>query len=228
MAKRSGFSLPELVLAMFIFGFMSMSLATIYATANRHMFQGYRSSIIKTNGDYAMKAIQNNLSVATRLDFPAYGSGGNALAFATNVDQMNGCYPISQLDPAAWYYFCVTADAVMPGVSDLYYHTGPINGGTGCMVANPTTWTGPYPAFCGPGGGGTVTLLMQYIVAPNVQADAQSQFIFSRSAADGVREVPVVRVRLHSFWDAGARGFGSTQRNVDFTLDSLVSSNRTQ
>ncbi len=225
MAKRKGFTLAELVLAIFIFSFMSMSLATIYATANRHMFQNYRRNIIKTNADFAMKAIQNNLSMATRLDSPPYGGAGNILAFATNVDQLNGCYPISTGDTAAWHYFCVTPDATLPAVNDLYYHTGIIAGGTGCAVAAPSAWNGPYPNFCGPGGGGTVMLLMQYVIP---LAPPRSQFAFSRSAADGVTEVPDVRIMLRSYWNAANRGFGSSQRDIDFTLDTVLTVNRTK
>lgn len=225
MTYRKGFTMAELILALFIFGFMSMSLATIYATANRHMFQNYRRNILKTNADFAMKVIHNTLSTATRLDFPAYGAAGNALAFASNVDQLNGCYRISTADPAAWHYFCVAPDAANPGVNNLYYHTGVINGGNaGCMTAAPAIWNPAYPNFCGFGGGGTVTLLMQYVVPPD---PPRSQFTFSRAALDGVREVPSVRVTLRSFWVAANRGFGSNQRDIDFTLDSLITVNRT-
>ena len=231
MTYRKGFTMAELILAIFIFGFMSMSLATIYATANRHMFQNYRRNIIKTNADFAMKVLHNTLSTATRIDFPVYGAAGNTLAFASNVDQLNGCYRISIPDPAAWHYFCVAPDTNPgnAGVNNLYYHTGPIPGGNaGCMVAAPATWNGTggngYPSFCGFGGGGTVTLLMQHVAPPN---PPRSQFAFSRAAVDGVRETPSVRISLRSFWVAANRGFGSNQRDVDFSLDSLVTINRT-
>lgn len=237
MTYRKGFTMAELILAIFIFGFMSMSLATIYATANRHMFQNYRRNIIKTNADFAMKVLHNTLSTATRIDTPAYGTAGNILAFASNVSQglqvanSPGCYRISPPDPASWHYFCVAHDNTPGnvGVNNLYYHTGTIPGGAaGCMVAAPATWNGTgvngYPAFCGFGGGGTVTLLMQYVVPPPAP---RSQFTFSRAALDGVREVPSVRISLRSFWVAANRGFGSNQRDVDFSLDSLITINRT-
>lgn len=228
MTNRKGFTLAELVLALFIFGFMSMSLATIYGTANRHMFQNYRRNTIKTNADFAMKVLHNTMATATRLDFPAYGAAENRLAFASNVDQ-SGCYRISTADPASWHYFCVAADPVLPGVTNLYYHTGNIGGGAaGCMAAAPATWSPSYPAFCGPGGGGTVTLLMQHVASPLPQPpDSQTTFIFSRSPLDRVNEVPAVRIRLRSQWIAANRGYGGSQRDVDFTLDSLVSVNRT-
>ncbi len=237
MTYRKGFTMAELILAIFIFGFMSMSLATIYATANRHMFQNYRRNIIKTNADFAMKVLHNTLSTATRIDFPAYGAAADTLRFASNVSQglqagnASGCYRISTPDEARWHQFCVAPDNTPgnAGVNNLYYHTGTIPGGNaGCMVAAPATWNGTgasgYPAFCGFGGGGTVTLLMQYVVPPPAP---RSQFTFSRAALDGVREVPSVRISLRSFWVAANRGFGSNQRDVDFSLDSLITINRT-
>jgi len=234
MTHRKGFTMAELILAIFIFGFMSMSLATIYATANRHMFQNYRRNVIKTNADYAMKVLQNTLSTATRIDFPAYGQAGNFLRFASNVDQGSvvngpGCYRIDTNSAAAWHQFCVAPDPVDGTINNLYYHTGTIpGGGAGCMAAAPATWNGTgasgYPAFCGFGGGGTVLLLMQYVVPP---LPPRSQFTFSRAAADGVSEVPSIRVSLRSLWLAGNRGFGNSQRDIDFSLDSLISVNRT-
>lgn len=235
MKKRPGFTLAELILAVIIFGFMSTSLATIYSTANRNMFQNYRSNIIKTNVGLSMRAIQNTLTTATRLDAPLYNSSGNILAFASNVDQLSGCYPVNsaalsaaligtQVSPASpptWHYFCIAPDASLAGVNSLYYHTGVIPGGSGCDAVSPTTWngTGPngYPAYCGFGGGGTVTLLMQAVQT--------SQDFFTRRNTDDVYERDLVLVRLRSQWSASMRGFGKSQRDVDFTLRSAVKVN---
>lgn len=237
MTNRKGFSLAEVVLALFIFGFMSMSLATIYATANRHMFQNYRRNTISTNADFTMKLLHNTLATATRLDSPAFGGAGNALAFASNVDHGRpnpdnpGCYPISASDDARWHYFCVAPDNLDGTFNSLYYHTGLLRAGNGagtvpttsCLSAAAATFgINGYPA-CGPGGGGTVTKLMQHIQPPDAP---RSQAVFSRAAADGVREVPAVRITLRSVWRADARGFGASQRDIDFTLDSLVTVNR--
>lgn len=231
MKKRPGFTLAELLLAVMIFGFMATSLATIYSTSNRHMFQNYRANIVKTNVGVAMKAVQNQLSIATKLDVPAYNASGNILAFATNVDQLTGCYPIydapptNGIDTPAWHYFCIAPDMTDPTINSLYYHTGTIPGGAGCGAASPSIWNGPYPAFCGPGGGGTVTMLVQGAV-PN-------PVFFSRRPAEtvmvngapvvvrGVTERDQVWVSIRSFWSASARGFGKSQRDVDFTLTSV-------
>ena len=134
---RKGFTLMELVLATLMFGFMMMSLASIYSTANRHMFQSYRQNIIKSNASTAMKTITVRLSEANRVDAPIEGFSGNFLRFAVNVDQTSGCYPVNPAITPTWHYFCYIPKAganCTPADCLLYYHTanytGP--GGGGC------------------------------------------------------------------------------------------------
>ncbi len=218
MKEREGFTLAELVLSVFIFSFIAASLATIVATTNRHVFQNYRKNIIKTNTLLAMKKIQNNLSMATRVDLPAAVNAGNVLAFAVNVDQVSGCYPITSAAPASWHYFCrdttVTTDC--PSGSCLYYFTGTFVGAaaTACGTAAPATWA---PAYATPGGCVNGTLLMG-----NVVPMLTGSTLFSRLSNDGVREVDIVRVRLRSQWIAP---LGTKQRDVDFNLDTSVKFN---
>lgn len=221
MENRQGFTLAELVLSVFIFSFIAASLATIVATTNRHMFQNYRQNILKTNVLISMKSIQNKLSVATRVDLPAAGARDTRLAFATNVDQNTGCYPIYAAAPApAWHYFCLAG-------SRLYYYTGPISGGVNaCGSPAPTIWCGNNPVANGcytvPGcGGGGGTMLME-----NVVASLPAAALFSRHATDGVNEADTVRVLLRSQWLAAPSGLGSTQRDVDTRLDSVIRFNR--
>jgi prepilin-type N-terminal cleavage/methylation domain-containing protein len=212
--KCHGFTLVELIISVLIFSFMMASMATVYSTANRYMFQNYRGNVIKSSAGLSMKAIQSTLSTATRIDLPAYGNTGTVLAYAANVDQTTGCYPITTVAPAAWYYFCVAADPQDATVQDLYYHTGTIAGGTGCAAAAPTIWTLSYPPFCGCSGAGCGSSVM--ILMKNVTGVP-----FSRS---GVTSPDLVHVTLHSLWQASARGFGQlgAQRDVDFTLDTVV------
>lgn len=231
MTKRPGFTLAELVIAVLIFGFMSTSLATIYSTANRHMFQNYRNNMIKSSVSMAMIDIRRNLQQATRVDIPAAGAGGNVLALAVNVDQLTGCYPVNNataLTPA-WHYYCTRADAIDPTIIDLYHHTGAINGdATWCGSSPDKFWAGAgaYPVpICGAAiAGQTVTLIMQYSAAP--LSPPYSPVMFSRiaSAPDNVYERDSVLVTLRSFWEAHKRGFGTKQRqrDVDFTLASQV------
>lgn len=220
MRPRRAFTLVELIIAVFIFSYIAASLATIYSTTNRHMFQNYRRNIIKTDVLVSMRTIQAGLTAATRLDLPAPGAQSNVLAFATNIDQASGCMPINALAPSAWHYFCRAADPLIPGSWNLYYHTGDAGGGVPCGSANPTIWNGVYPVpNCGANiGGQTVTLMMRHVNPAN-------GFMFSRRAADGVDSSGAVRVTLRSFWSASGRGFGSSQRDIDFTLDSVVTTN---
>lgn len=232
MKKRPGFTLAELILAILIFSFMMVSLATIYSTSSRNIFQNYRANMIKTSTGVAMRAVQNNLSVATRLDVPLFGAGGDILAFATNVDQLSGCYPVGP-GSAAWHYFCIGPDPSDPTLSDLFYHTAVIPAGTGCAAAAPSIWGGVYPVPPGQCGksivGQTVTIMMQ--------AAAPNPVFFSRRPTEtvmvkgvpvvtqGVAERDVVRIMLHAFWSASGRNFGKTQRDVDFTMDSAIKVN---
>ncbi|MDP2865804.1 MAG: prepilin-type N-terminal cleavage/methylation domain-containing protein [Elusimicrobiota bacterium] len=225
MKIRKGFTLAELVLSVLIFSFMAASLATIVSTTNRHMFQNYRTNIIKTNVLISMKSIQNKLSVATRVDLPAVGTGDTRLAFATNVDQNTGCYPVyAAAAQPAWHYFCQAG-------SKLYHYTGPINGGvSACGTAAPTIWCSNNPVASGcygvaACGGGSGTLLMEDVL-PTLPGGA----LFSRRAADGINEVDTVRVLLRSRWipSAPGRGLGAAQREVDTTLDTVIRFNRSR
>jgi len=214
MKYRKGFTLAELVLSIFIFSFIATSMATIFSTANRHMFQNYRRNIIKTNVLLSMRSIQSRLSVATRVDLPLPNTAGQFLAFAINVDQglppsYQGCYPITTAAPASWHYYCISG-------TSLYYHTGAIgNSGNPCG--------GPAPAVWNPGTGYNVpscaagTLLMESVV-PTLPGGN----LFSRRPSDGINAADAVRVALRSVWSASGRGFGANQRDVDSSLDSVV------
>jgi hypothetical protein len=167
-----------------------------------------------------MRSIQNNLSVATRVDLPLPNTAGQFLAFAVNVDQglsvnnYRGCYPINS-DPAAtasWHYYCISG-------TSLYYHTGTINSlGSPCGSANPSLWnpgTGYNVPSCASG-----TLMMESV--SGLPPSLPGGNLFSRRAADGVVAQDAVRVVLHTVWSASGRGFGSNQRDVDSSLDSVI------
>lgn len=227
MKKRGGFTLAEMLLAVMIFGFMATSLATIYSTTNRHMFQNYRANIIKSNVGIAMRAIHNNLSMATRIDAPAFNTADNVLSFTANADQLTGCYPVAAGVEVRWHHFCIAPDPTYSGLNSLFYHTGTMAGGAGCPPSAPMAFPSPYPpaGSCG-SSGGTITLLMQ--------ATAPNPFFFSRRASEakimngtpvtvtGVTERDQVLIMLRSFWSASNRGFGRAQRDIDFSLESNV------
>jgi len=147
------------------------------------------------------------------------GNRGTVLAFARNVDQNTGCYPIITGVPATWHYYCLAG-------TSLYYHSGNIGtgGATPCGNPSPSIWnpgTGYAIASCASG-----TLLMEHssALAPALPGGA----LFSRASLDGINSVDTVRVLLHSNWSAAGRGFSASQRDVDSSLDSVIKFNRSQ
>ena len=227
MKKSRGFTLIELMVAIFIFSFMAASMATIYSTANRHMLQNYRGNAVQTTMLLGMRAIQNNLSAATRIDSPALGAQSNVLDFATNVDRISGCYPVNQaaaaISPPTWHHFCLGNDPTQPaGTQALFYHSAPLPASaTPCGQPGSPVWAPAYPVPPGSCGlnmpGQTVVMLSQYV------APLPGQMLFSRRPAERINDAASVRVRLRSFWDASARGMGAAQRDVDFSLDTVIS-----
>lgn len=224
---RKGFTLIELVLASLMFGFIMMSLASIYSTANKHMFQSYRQNTVKSTVSTAMKSITNSLAEANRIDLPAIGGDGDSLRFAVNVDQ-NGCYPINPALPVSWHEFCYAPGktAQCPSGNCLYHHTGAVavpGGNTGCPDG--TAWPAVYPVFSGLCGNavGTVTQLAAFVEPP------AGTPIFSRSGALGAT---VVNIRLRVLWDPAAtavagRDFRTTATPIDTTLTTSVRVTRT-
>lgn len=226
MKRRNAFTLVELIIAMLIFSYMGASLATIYGTANRHMFQNYRRNVIKSDAILAMRAIQKGMQSATRIDLPARNNQSNVLAFAVNVDQNTGCYPVNPAFRASWHYYCVGPDPQIPGSLNLYHHTAQLPAGTACGTMAPTIWNPAYPVpNCGANiGGQTVTQLMRHVATGNHPRvpPPPNGMIFSRRGAEGADGVGAVRVTLRSYWTAANRGFATAQRDVDFMLDSLI------
>jgi len=227
---RKGFTLIEFLIAILLFGFMAMSLATIYSTAHKHMFQNYRQNTVKANASVAMKTITSRLQQGNRIDLPLPGESGNILAFAVNVDQVSGCYPVNPDTPSmtAWHYFCY-----LPGVTAqcplgncLFYHTGPIAGGAGCPSGTVWNTANGYPVAgnCGriTRPGEAVPLLLSSFVSP-------APSLFSRpNGGAGTLGNSVVNINLRVYWDPwaqavpGVKDFRSTARLIDVTLNTNV------
>lgn len=218
MKTRNAFTLVELMVALMLFGFMSAAMASIYATANRHMFQDYRGNMVKSNVTVAMRSIANIMSQATRIDAPGSNSTGNILAVATNIDQLTGCYPVKSGVPVTLHYFCANG-------ANFWYSFKTIAPPAGCScppsaAALPATCatTRAYPSVCGSGGGGTwVKLIPGYL-------DTSSN-LFSRQAAKNVNDLMSVHVGLSAQWTPPA-GLNTVQRTVSFTLESAFSVSR--
>ena len=206
MTPKKGFTLIEVVVAMLIFGFMITALASIYGTVNRNMLQNYRQNVIKTNTALAMHAIQKNLLEATRIDSPAFGASNTDLAFAVNIDQLTGCYPINPAAPVSVHHFYLVG-------SQLFYCLGtPVGGGSGC-ASFPSSIGGPSYSCATP-----PVLLLENIPVPLPVP------MFSRRSSEGVNERDTVAVNLNIFWNAAAAGL--PQRNVAHSLQTMVRINR--
>ncbi len=224
--QSAGFTLAELIIATLIFGFMVASLSTLYSTANKHMFQSYRADKFKSEGSMAMKTITSRLQEANRIDSPALNATGTTLAFADNVDQLSGCYPINASEPVSWHYFCrstIVSNDCQSG-SCLYYHTGTISGGGGCPGGAAWNPLANYPAYCGPGGGGNVTLLTSFVDITTLPALP----LFSRQVAGSSA---LVGINLRVRWDPATNGtvgrdFRNTGKLIDTTLSTTVRVNR--
>jgi hypothetical protein len=247
--NRKAFTLVELLVSTLIFAFMVMSMTTIYTTANNHLFQTGRQNVVKSNSSVAVKAISQMLSMANRIDAPAAGASGNILAFAINVDQLSGCYPINRVESASWFYICY-APAVTPECPlgrCLFAHVGLIPGGQGCPAPGPVTSAGIWqplwplnetpprspaypPVACGVGSGEMVTMLSSF-----VEASAGSP-IFARRSAPG-ESADLVDVSLRVLWDpenqptAGhtfrtASNKLAAVRKIDHTLKTTIRVNR--
>lgn len=192
---RPGFTLAEMMIAVAISGMLLASLAAIHATSTSHMYQNYRQNLVKNEATNTMKTVMSRLGAATRIDRPTPGNSDNILAIAENVDHLpTRCYPIRAGQPVTWHYFCryTAANSFCRSGNCIMYHTGTVAGGPGCP--NTATATAmPYPGFCGPGGGGTVTRLMDHL-------DISGGSVFSRRSADGVNERSAVRVRVGVRW----------------------------
>ena len=210
--KDKGFTLIELMVAVFIFGLVLAALATIYGTSHRHLMQNFRENVVKNSLSLAFKTIQQELSTATRIDAPPNGGVGDILAFARNISRdldavTGGCYPIDantpSPTPAYWGYVCLTP------AGELYFHKGIAGGGTGgCPATGGTPWTSTsYGVVCGDASG---TALLKNAVCTGG--------CFRRNSIEGESEQ--VRIRLTVDRPATATG-----REINVTLDTVAKIN---
>ena len=214
MKKRDAFTLIEVLIAVMLSAYIAAAMAVIYSTASRHMFQDYRSNIIKGNVGVAMRAIGNAMTQATRIDAPNLGFTGNILAVAANVDQRTGCYPVMPGVAVTLHYFCTAASP--DGSLGLFYQTASPALKPGCTCPSLTAPVGC--AIVYPACGGTQ-------LASHIDTTVP---LFSRAAAlpDYINDAMSVRVNIRSIWNPAV--FGTTQRKVDFTLTSTFAVSSSQ
>ncbi len=81
--RQSGVSLLELIIATAIVGIISLTVATIYTTANRYMLQDFNSSNVQGESSFALQHIKRFVQLATAIDNGTLPVGGasNALQF---------------------------------------------------------------------------------------------------------------------------------------------------
>ncbi|MEF3280174.1 MAG: prepilin-type N-terminal cleavage/methylation domain-containing protein [Elusimicrobiota bacterium] len=213
-SKKNGFTLTELLVSIIIFSFMAMTLASVYATANRYFYQQYRQDLYKNKFTLSMKFIKNKLVQATDIDIPTSGSTSNDLLFYTNFVKDfgspyigSGCAPTTAIS-SNWHYFCVAG-------TKLYYHTGTLAGVVACPNTAPTNNNVAFIPACGSAGG---VMLSDNIVLPSAGS------YFQRG---GNLPPNVVRISLKMSWQTKQSLGGSTAiRTITSEDESYVSVNR--
>lgn len=82
--RQSGVSLLELLVATVIVGVISLTVATIYTTANRFMLQDFNSATVQGEASFALQHIKRFVALATAIDsatLPVGSPGTTALQF---------------------------------------------------------------------------------------------------------------------------------------------------
>ena len=121
---KKGFTLIELLIAILLFGFMAMSLATIYSTANKHMFQQYRHNAVKSAASVAMKdIIKSSIEMIDTLYQRKGMITGLPTGFVELDQQLAGLQPADLVERRAGQRRGV---AVRRGDRDVHLADGPV------------------------------------------------------------------------------------------------------
>lgn len=108
---HNGFTFAEFLMAMLMFMFLLMGLASIYGTAMRFQSKDYRQGLLEDFGVVVTKRMTLELERAVRVDLPAAGSSGSTL--------QGGRSPLDAgSNPTQWFVFC------RDGSNTLRYYTG--------------------------------------------------------------------------------------------------------
>jgi prepilin-type N-terminal cleavage/methylation domain-containing protein len=110
--EKAGFTLIELLLAVTIFAAVIGGLAVIYSTAFRQSLAMINEASLKQMGALSMKAMQREITSATRIDTPAADAGGQHLRGMANFAPDNTIIDGGAAATVTWFHFCVSNRAV--------------------------------------------------------------------------------------------------------------------
>ncbi|MBI4051435.1 MAG: prepilin-type N-terminal cleavage/methylation domain-containing protein [Elusimicrobia bacterium] len=202
---RGGFTLVEMIVAVVIFGMVAAALVVTSST-----FWSQADSItsgdarLRAMGARSIRAMQQEISLATLLARPLQGASAGFLSGAQNVrpDDSGEIVDMTGGEDRRWFHFCVVgavgggdciAGCVPPSCQNpqpcLWYYSG--------------VWPFPLSLFVGgPGtcgtiqGGVTPLLLASQINCPTGPAPTATN-CFTRVAGEGVPELNAVRVSFN-------------------------------
>ena len=80
-ARRSGFTLLEVMVTALLLGMVGLSFAYLYTTAQRFTLQNMSVTATQTEASFSLEHIKRNLLLATAIATPAVGAQGAILQF---------------------------------------------------------------------------------------------------------------------------------------------------
>jgi prepilin-type N-terminal cleavage/methylation domain-containing protein len=208
--NRSGFTLVEIMISVFIFSLVMAALSVIYSTAYRQGTRMLRDMKLKGMAIVALRTMENQLQSATRLDKPAVGTAGDVIEgfknYGPTYDPASPYKRLTDSEEVSWFHYCLS-DAI-PGKCDVTLQHQPR-----CLWGYTGAGTSVGAIDCGTTSGGV--LLASLIT--NDPAWGSTGF-FSRSTTHGVDERN--QVRVHWWMQIPAT---NTQPMLQYKVDSTFS-----
>ncbi|MFH2204499.1 MAG: prepilin-type N-terminal cleavage/methylation domain-containing protein [Elusimicrobiota bacterium] len=208
--RRRGFTLIELMIAIFIFAMVIAGLSVIYSTAYRQGYRILRETRLRNMGLVAMRWIDKDLHAATRLDTPVLGGRNDVLSGFKNYAPTyepapNAWTQVAASENVSWFYYCVSDE--VPGRCTAGGQHEPR-----CLWRYSGTGTAaPSIGACGVDSGGM-------LLASKVEKDEMNN-VFSRATGDDVQERNQVRVNFKMIIPALNIQSPMIQHKVDSTFN---------
>lgn len=188
---EQGFTLVELLLAVVIFSMVMAGLAVIHSSAFKQGGRMVYDARIKHMATISHRALQMEITEATRLDIPGPGASGRHVRGFKNI-AVDGFQPINGIaGDTRWFHFCVSNNiAGSCGLANypvgcLWYYSAP-------GAAPPVIDDG----VCGNDAGGVKPQLLATHIASTVTGIVGADAYFTRDAANGVSEDNQVRANF--------------------------------